>query len=88
VSYDEGKWNYLTNYNSSWNDLMLVIEKISKNKDISIRWFNGDCICDITKQVHGAEPISDYGNFEPSIMNVYKSVVKYIKWYNNQKYKV
>lgn len=72
-------------FNSSWSWLMPVVEKVSKYKDISIRWYAGDCICDITKQSYGAEPISEYGGYDPCIMNVYMSVVKYIKWYNSQK---
>jgi hypothetical protein len=73
-------------YDSSWDWLMPVVEKIAKNYDISIRYFDTDCACYINKQsIEGAD-ICSYGNFEPSIVNVYKAVVEFIKWHNELKH--
>lgn len=69
-------------YHESWDWLMPVVEKISKNYDVSICYFDADCACYINKQSIEGFEICSYGNFEPSILNAYKAVVEFIKWYN------
>jgi len=81
----DGRNHSTLHYETSWDWLMPVVEKIKLSYDVSIRFYSGDCTCYINKQTLEGIEISSFGNFEPSIMNVYKAVVKFIKWYNSQK---
>jgi hypothetical protein len=74
-------------YHSSWDWLMLVVEKISSldggkyNFHISS---TGQWACYINRDDVFDSEITSYGGFEPMIINVWKAVYKFIQWYNNQ----
>ena len=79
-------------FNSSWDWLMPVVEKI-KNISINNKFYSffisiastGSVIIAKTKLGH---PNSNYNNCECEydlITNTYKAVVEFIKWYNKQK---
>lgn len=71
-------------YHARWEHIMPIVELISKDYDFTIRWFNKDCNSTIyNTSIEGSE-ISDYGNYEPAITNVWLCVVKFIKWHNQQ----
>ena len=76
---EEGKW---TPYDSQWNLLMLVIEKIGKMKD---GW--GFFIADDESEIFFTED----GNAKSSchslgtpIENTWQATIQFIQWYNNQ----
>lgn len=71
-------------YESDWNMLMPVVEKIVENYDFTIQFYAGDCNCYCTKQNYGASEIPGigHGGFKPHIQSVYKSVVALIKHIN------
>lgn len=76
-------------YNSSWDWLMPVIEKITKIEDgkFSVDISSvGMWACFIKRDDVFEKNIVDYGGFTPIIMNAFKSVVGFIEWYNT-KYK-
>jgi hypothetical protein len=70
-------------YHMSWDALMPVVEKISKDYDVSISSV-GMWACFISRQDFFDGEITSRGGFEPMITNVYLSVVDFIKWYNQQ----
>lgn len=73
-------------YHTSWDWLMPVVEKITTiedgkfNVDISTV---GMWTCYIKRDDVFEKEISDFGGFTPVILNVWKAVVKFIKWYNS-----
>lgn len=74
-------------YHSSWDWLMPVVEKIAtieKGKFNVTILSAGDWACYIERDDVFEKSIADYGGFEPMILNVWKSVVKFIKWYNKK----
>jgi hypothetical protein len=79
------------NYDTDWNRLMLVVDKIESVK-IDKLYFNIQInkdkvslfythISDPTKQI---EMFFEWGQ-ENKIANTYKIVVEFVKWYNEQK---
>jgi len=75
-------------YHSSWDWLMPVVEKIAKDYDFNLWSTNDFWACNISRQdVSVTEhPIGDMGGAEP-IYCVYKAVIQFLTWYNNNKYK-
>lgn len=83
-------WQQISNnakYHKSWNDLMPVVEKISKDERV-------DCVslvissgCDVHfKEVfNGADCWVPMGSNDSPIGAAYKMCIKFIKWYNKQK---
>lgn len=71
-------------YHTSWDRLMPVVEMISIDYDVSISSV-GMWACFINKQNLEGTEITSYGGYEPLITNVFLSVVKFIKWFNQQK---
>lgn len=69
-------------YHSSWDWLMPVVEKISKDYDFTIKYYYGECTAYVNKQNLEGLEICSYGNFDPSIVNVHKTVLDFIKWHN------
>lgn len=71
-------------YESDWNMIMPVVEKIAETHDFTIQFYAGDCNCYCTKQNYGASEIPGigHGGFKPHIKSVYKSVVALIKHIN------
>lgn len=83
-------------YHSSWSRLMPVVEKINKDGKYKVRILfdangvNGiyGCYIDKIEWVNNYlqdERISGFSNIDNPIESVYKAVVRFIKWYNNQK---
>ena len=73
-------------YDSDWNWLMKVVEKIEsiKIETYKVRvdiYFN----CCQIYPTHWDELISIYGNNETKLQTTYKAVIEFIKWYNEQK---
>lgn len=71
-------------FKTSWDWIMPVIEKISKDYDINIKFYNGECTCYINKQTLESLEIASYGNFNPSIINVYKCIIEFLKKIKNE----
>ena len=74
------------NYNTDWNRLMQVVEKIEsiKIETYKVRvdiYFN----CCQINPTHWEQPISIYGNKETKIEAVYNACIEFIKWYNENK---
>ena len=74
-----------------WNILMFTIDKISKvgNYDIRIHIYGSELetFSDIMDETNDdcLEVSCIHNNFDiPTIITVYKSVIEFIKWYNNQ----
>lgn len=89
IEYVEGI-NFLS-YNDSWNSLMPVVEKIEKlGFDSRIHGNNSDdgYLCDFLESNTNNE-ISCFVTWQDSggtkIQATYKAVVKFIKWYNENK---
>jgi len=79
------------NYDTDWNRLMLVIEKIESVK-IGKLYFNIQIDKDKVSlfYTHISEPTKQIEMFfewgqENKINNTYKIVVEFVKWYNEQK---
>lgn len=74
-------------YHKDWNALMPVVEKIAKIDDekysVSISSV-GLWTCFINRDDISESEIVSYGGYEPMILNVWKSVVQFIKWHNTQ----
>ena len=74
-------------YDHDWNWLMRVVETITNidegkySVDISSV---GMWACYIKRDDISEKEITSFGGFEP-IINVYKAVVQFIKWYNQNK---
>lgn len=82
-------FDILFKYHSSWDSLMPVIEKISKENNFVLSSV-GMWACYINRKDSDdmSDSICDRGGFEPLIMNVWHCVVDYIKWREKQrKYK-
>lgn len=92
LEIDEGNINgaemmtEILNYNSSWDKLMPVVEKIeSTNRKVEI----SECTCFI----YPNETLENYDEYNYEITTiyptkikaVYNAVVKFIKWYNQSK---
>lgn len=77
----ENDWKYWEDveYHSSWDQLMPVLEKIARDYDITIRWFDEDCSATIYNRSFEHSEVSDYGNYEPAITNVWLAAVDLIK---------
>jgi len=77
----------LLQYDTSWDWLMQVVERISENYDFIIQFYDGECNCFCTKQTYDASDIPGvgHGGFTPKIESVYKSVVAFVKWYAKNK---
>lgn len=74
-------------YHESWNELMPVVEKITAIEDnrFSVEISSvGMWACFIKRDDLFENNIADFGGFEPMILNVWKSVVGFIKWYNKE----
>ena len=74
------------NYNTDWNRLMQVVEKIEsiKIETYKVRvdiYFN----CCQINPTHWEQLISIYGNKETKIEAVYNACIEFIKWYNENK---
>lgn len=74
-------------FDSSWDWLMPVVEKIAENYDFTIQFYAGDCNCYCMKQTDSATDIPGigHGGFKPNIESVYRSVVAFVKWYAKNK---
>jgi hypothetical protein len=75
-------------YHSSWDWLMPVVEKITQIEDGKFNvtiLSHGDWACYIERDDVFEKAIADFGGFEPMILNVWKAIVKFIKWYNKAK---
>jgi hypothetical protein len=79
-----------TKYDTDWNWLMLVVEKISNTK--RSKWSPNTYPC--VKITGRGCKISFYGNYEKVITDiirpnrikaVYDACIEFIKWYNQQK---
>ena len=72
-------------YHSSWDQLMPVAEKISEDYDFSISSV-GLWVCYISRKDSDFEDkhLGDMGGHEPVIVNAFKAIVQFIKWYNLQ----
>ena len=73
-------------FNSDWNWLMEVVEKIEsiKIETYKVRvdiYFN----CCQINPTHWEQLISIYGNKETKIEAVYNACIEFIKWYNENK---
>lgn len=77
--------NGVYHYHHSWNILMPVVEKIAIEYDVSIRWFDKDCITTISNTSMEGTEIADFGNYTPAITNIWLAIVKLIKYKNSQK---
>jgi hypothetical protein len=75
-------------YNCSWDWLMPVVEKISKDYDFNIHFYSGGCTAYVNKQNLEGTEIASYGNFDPNIINVYNTVVAFIRWHNQNKWSI
>lgn len=71
-------------YHKSWNFLMPIVEEISADYDFSIQFYDSDCIAYAYRRNIEQTEICSSGNFEPHILNVWKAVIGFIKWYNLQ----
>lgn len=74
-------------YHSDWSLLMPVAEKIATINDgkFSVEISSvGMWACFIKRDDVFDNEIADFGGFEPVILNVWKAVVKFIKWHNAQ----
>jgi hypothetical protein len=84
--YDNYKWSL--NYNTDWNLLMGVVEKIEN-------LFNGNMIIEIEgdncrlstncNSVLDKNYFELYSTLNTKIESTYEAVIKFIKWYNNEK---
>lgn len=83
-------------FHTSWDWLMPVVEKINKDGSFKVRiLFNANgtngiygCYIDKVEWVNNYlqdERISGYSNIENPIESVYKAIIKFINWYNEQK---
>jgi len=72
-------------YHSNWNWLMEVVEKITQIEDgrftVDISSV-GMWACFIKRDDVYEKNIVGYGGFYPTIVNVWKSVVGFVIWYN------
>lgn len=78
---------YGVNYDSSWDWIMPVVEKITKIDDgkFSVDISSvGQWACFIKRDDVFDNEISSYGGFEPTILNVWKAVIQFIQFYNTQ----
>lgn len=74
-------------YHSSWDKLMPVVENISSLDNGKYNFHissTGQWACYINRDDVFESEIANYGGFEPIIINVWKSVFKFIQWYNKQ----
>lgn len=90
-SIDEFMDNWLTNrgfsetelnYNSDWNCLMEVVEKIEKDYWVTIVTRLTKTSCAVHKPHKGFEQISRGDSFS-KIHAIWLMVVSFIKWYNS-----
>lgn len=76
------------NYHSSWNWLMPVVEKIealcNTDYDTSVVYI-ADISCTIEVRINNSLEYSKEINSDKKINATFKSVVEFIKWYNEQK---
>jgi hypothetical protein len=81
ISFFDTNYNFLKKYQSDWNDLMEVVEKIeSKGFDVHIN----TCVCRISDV--GEDRFEDIETFNSysKIQAVYSGVVEFINWQNEQ----
>jgi hypothetical protein len=78
ISFFDTNYNFLKKYQSDWNDLMEVVEKIeSLGVVVEIR----ENVCYIETSLNDY-----YSELEDTkLQATYKAVVRFIKWYNEQK---
>ena len=86
--YGSNEKNYINfRYHSSWDWLMPVVEKIGKEYDVRITW--QPTAINVTyidrPDVFDSE-ISSMGGMT-ALENTYRSVVKFIEWFNKNKKK-
>lgn len=84
IKYDENPkiWNCNIKYHVSWDWLMPVVKKIeSLNYEVAIKGIS----CSIRK-LFDIEPIIHLvcGNKRDKIGLVYRTIIKFIEWYNNK----
>lgn len=79
----KGDYSYsMLHYDVSWDWLMPVVFKISKSYDFSLSSV-GMWACYISRQDSDVDDhIATMGGYDPVILNVWASVVQFIKWYN------
>ena len=81
----QGNWKLL--FHSDWNWLMEVILKINQfdNQRFSVLISSMDC--KINDNLKNKIVSDSFGRFNPDELkeSIYKAVVEFIKWYNNQK---
>lgn len=81
---DNYVWKNHGAYDESWDRLMPVVEKISKDFDVSISSV-GMWACYISRSDSDVnDSVADFGGHEPMILNVWNAVVKFLEWYNKQ----
>lgn len=74
-------------FNSDWNWLMLVVEKIEEIEDkngYNIFWVKIDGVCCEIQQADSLDIIVE-ADCETKIESVFLACVKFIKWYNQNK---
>ena len=73
-------------YHKRWEQLMPIVEKIEALKEflISVDIYKRSCQIRIS-DLHGDKIQSIYYRLDTKIDSVFKSVVEFIKWYNDKK---
>lgn len=66
-------------YHNRWDFIMPVVEKIALDYDISIWWYDKECICTIKNTSIEHSEVADFGNFTPAITNVWLAIVQLLK---------
>lgn len=71
-------------HNNEWDSLMLAVEKIRKDFDLSIQFMGGDCNVYVSRQTLHNDELFSIGGYSDAREAVFDAVVRFIKWYNNQ----
>lgn len=66
-------------FHEKWEHIIPVVQKIAKDYDIRITWYNEDCICTINNRSLEGTELADIGNYEPHIINVWLAIVQLLK---------
>lgn len=82
IYYEQGYMASDLNYNSSWDWLMLVVEKINETHEVLI----GRISINISEILDRDNPIVSIvcGNVSKKQEITYEAVVQFIKWYNEK----
>jgi hypothetical protein len=66
-------------FHEKWEHIMPVVEKIAVDYDISIWWYDKECVCTIKNTSIEHSEVADCGNHEPAILNVWMAIVQLLK---------